>query len=450
MINVSMWLKSFTSFLLFSVATSAIASEECECAAPKKTDHVFSHNHFVMMDYSLDSFREITKEKIDNRKPQFLFGTNIVYYTKQFSLFSDVLVGNSSSNVRPILDGTEQEQEVKQLGASIPFYIGESKNRFYFGKLALPTGFYDKQRLIPTVDNGTTLTDSFISNYYTQYIPPTSNGIMLDVQYSDFIFTYGKFIPEELTTNYSVNVGGLEPFIKFIPEGTTFPFFAGAADITINRNGTNKFPDKLVLPIATQRYIDYFSLVYDNSENFIAKVEYLWNKPTIYTQFSPVDTNDIIQSYNKETMKEDQRYYRFGMERRFFDTFYFRIENYLETASLYDGYIFRQRADAVGISKSYDRYTLHASVVKWYESVIGDDREYSVGASYLIANRLTARLNYRRMVGTTAEASFRAGATDPKFKLFYDTLEKMNPNMNGPNIKQFDLSGLELRLRYDF
>lgn len=451
MINVSTWLKSFTSILLVSLCGNAVASgEECDCSKPKKTDHVFSHSHFIMMDYSLDSFKEITKDHIDSRKPQVLFGTNLVYYTKRFSVFSDVLVGESSADVRPILDGNEQKQEVKQLGASIPFYIGETKNRFYFGKLALPTGFYDKQRLIPTVDNSLTLTDSFISNYYTQYIPPTSNGIMLDFQYRDFIFTYGKFVPEELTTNYSVNVGGLAPFIQYIPEGTTFPFFAGAADITINRNGTNPFPDKLVLPIATQRYIDYFSLMYDNSDDLIVKLEYLLNKPTVYTQFSAVDSNDIIQSINKETLKEDQNYYRFGVEKRIFDTYYIRLENYLETASLYDGYVFRQRADAVGLSKSFDRYTLHSSFVKWYDSVIGSDTEYSAGVSYLLADRLTTRLMYRRMFGSTAEASFRAGATDPNYKLFYDALEKLNPNLNGPNIKYFDIRGLEIRVRYEF
>lgn len=446
-----MSLKSFISIasavgLVVSTPAHSSVREECECKKIKRTDHVFSHNHFIMMDYSLDSFDYIGED----RYPQTMMGSSLLYSTKHFAIFSDILIGKSSATPRKILDGKNETQGIKQLGVSFPFMAYETNNRLYAGKLVVPVGFYEKQKMIPTVNNGFSLTDSFFSNWYAQYAAPESPGIMLESQYENFMLTMGYFKPEELNSEFELNVGGLAPVIPLIPPGTTFPFFSGAADIVVDNRGTNPFPQKLYLPISTQRHLYYASLMYDNTKDFIGKVEWLRNNPDTYTKFEPANPNDIIRTYNKETLDEIQDYYRIGVEKRLWETNYVKLEAYLEEAELYDGYKFKHRADAIGYSRAYNSYTIHTSYVYWHESIIGQSRELSAGVSTTIGNDTTIRMMYRRMEGAIVEPSFRAGTNDPQFKAFYEALEVLNPGFAGLKINSFELDGLELRLRYNF
>lgn len=428
------------------MASSGFASEEpaCDCKKVKRTDHVFSHNHFIMMDYSLDSFPDIGQD----REPQTLFGSNLVYYTKSFSLFADILVGSSSAEARPILDGEEQEKEIKQLGLTIPFQIGSTKERIYVGKLALPTGLYEKQRLIPTVENGRTLTDSFTANYYTQYIPPVSEGVMFEIQKDNWLFNAGYFYPEELSLDYKVKVGGLEPFIGFLPPNYKFDFFAGAGEILVDNQATGDFPQEISLPVGVQRKISYFSLSYDNNADSLVKVEYLRNLQPVYTKFDSQDVNAPIRMYNKQELEDDQRYYRIGFERRLFDVYYVSVERYFETATLYDGYDFTQHAGAYGISKAYEDYTIHFSYIRWEPSEIGSSEEFNIGATYFLASSLQMRVMFRTMEGSVGQATVRSGvqAGNP----VVDALAALNPDLFSENIIPYKESGFELRLKYNF
>lgn len=444
-----MWLKSSTKIILLSgafLASSGFASEEpaCNCKKIKKTDHVFSHNHFIMMDYSLDSFPDIGQD----REPQTMFGSNLVYYTKSFSLFADILVGSSSAEARPILDGEEQDKEIKQLGLTIPFQIGSTKERIYLGKLALPTGLYEKQRLIPTVENGRTLTDSFTANYYTQYIPPVSEGVMFEIQKDNWLFNAGYFYPEELTLDYEINVGGLEPFIGFLPPNYKFDFFSGAGEILVDNQATGEFPDKISLPVGTQRKISYLSISYDNNTDSLIKLEYLRNVQLVYTEFDKQKETDPIRMYNKKVLEDPQNYYRIGFEKRVSQDYYITLERYLEKAKLYDGYNFIQRAGAYGISKAYDDHTLHFSYIRWEPSDIGSSEEFNVGVTYTIGYNLQSMVMLRKMQGSISQATIRSGVApgDPVI----DALAILNPDLFADNIIPFKESGFEFRLKYNF
>jgi hypothetical protein len=445
-----MSLKSFISLasvigLLFSTgAHSSVENEECECKKIKREDHVFSHNHFIMMDYSLDSFDKMGQE----RKPQTLFGSNLVYFTKRFSLFADVLVGDSSASVRPIVEGKEQENEIKQLGLTIPFQIGETRERIYVGKLALPVGLYDKQKLIPTIENGRTLSDSFASYYYNQYIPPVSEGIMFEFQTGKFIYTAGYFYPEELTLNTSVNIASLEPYINFLPPNYKFDFFSGGGEIVVDKNATGDFPQQINLPIGLRRKISYFSVQYDTGNDRLIKVEYLRNVQPIYTDFPKQDPNSPIRMYNTKTQFDDQRYYRIGLEERFLENYYVSIERYIESAELYDGYDFVQRAEAYGLSRSYDDHTLHFSYVNWHESEIGYSKEINAGFTYNFTGNLSARFMLRKMEGEVGLAGFRSGfdMTNPVVQ----ALAATNPYLFKVNTIPYKDSGFEVRAKYSF
>jgi hypothetical protein len=445
-----MSLKSFISLasvigLLFSTgAHSSVENEECGCKKIKREDHVFSHNHFIMLDYSLDSFDYIGEE----RTPQTLFGSNLVYFTKEFSLFADILVGESSASVRPILEGKEQENEIKQLGLTIPFQIGETRERIYVGKLSLPVGLYDKQKLIPTIENGRTLTDSFASYYYNQYIPPVSEGIMIEFQTGNFIYTAGYFYPEELSLEYPLKIGGLEPYIDFLPPNYKFDFFSGGGEIVVDKNATGEFPQQITLPIALQRKLSYFSVQYDTGNDRLIKAEYLRNLQPIYTTFPEQDPNSPVRMYNTKELGDDQRYYRIGLEERFFDTYYVSIERYLESASLYDGYIFTQRAGSYGISKSYDNYTLHFSYIKWDESEIGSAEEFNAGFTYSFNENFHTRFMVRKMEGEIGLATFRSGLDQNNPVV--QALGAMNPSLFDDNIIPYKESGFEFRAKYTF
>ena len=444
-----MSLKSFISIasavgLVVSTPAHSSVDEECQCKKIERSDHVFSHNHFVMMDYSLDSFDYVGEQ----RYPQYVFGSNLVYFTKHFSLFADILVGESSASVREILEGEEQEKEIKQLGITIPFKIGKTDERIYIGKLALPTGLYEKQRLIPTIENGRTLTDSFNSNYYAQYIPPASEGIMFELQSGKFLYTAGYFYPEELSLEQTLNISGLEPYIDYLPPNYELDFFYGAGQIVVDNQATGAFPQQLTIPLALQRKLSHFSVQYDSGNDRLVKVEYIRNLQPFYTEFPEQDPNSPVRMYNKKEIFDDQRYYRIGLEERLFQDYYVSIERYLASADLSDGSHFIQRAGAYGINKSYENHTLHFSFIKWDESDLGYSEEINVGLSYSFSANLSTRFMARKMAGDIEIAALRSGldSTNP----IVQALGQTNPDIFKKTIISYKESGLEFRAKYTF
>lgn len=357
-----MWLKSSTSTLASLFFCSLVLAEE------RKTDHKISNKFFVLADYSLDSFDRMG----DKRSPEYSLGYNFVFSDKRYSLFSDVVVGESSATEREFLRKDTKIKEIKQFGVNVPFSAFGQENRFYFGRIASPAGFYEKQRIVPTVINPRSLNDSFFSYYYGQLMPSSFYGGLMESRKGPFVLYFGKFYPEDMESKDGI--------------------------------------------IQLKTEVTYSSFIYEASKDFIAKIEYV----PCYAE-----TSINIPGYSV-TKKETRDYFRFGMEKRFLETYHIYAEQmrikYDNENSLVNV------GESIGISKQFSDYVVHYSYV-WGESDLGIDQEYSLGVSVMI-NDISSSVSYRRMFGEMYQGSVQ--------------------DLAGKDSQKFDMEGIEFRVRYDF
>lgn len=98
-----------------------------------------------------------------------------------------------------IAEQTEDElrSRVNSFSATFLFpYYNNIDSRLTLGKVILPIGIHERQRLVPTSIGPRLSNDSFIFNQYSDFIPPASLGGIFELEKSGWSLDLGYYSPE--------------------------------------------------------------------------------------------------------------------------------------------------------------------------------------------------------------------------------------------------------------
>lgn len=132
-------------------------------------------------------------------EPETLVGMRSNWSNKWFNINGELVASDK--------DG-ELNASVSSFSSTIIFpYYKSLDTRFTIGKVILPIGIHERQRLVPTSIGPRLSNDSFLFKEYSRFIPPASLGAILELDFNNISFDFGYYTPKpfEISTD-SINI----------------------------------------------------------------------------------------------------------------------------------------------------------------------------------------------------------------------------------------------------
>lgn len=402
--------------------------------------------------------------------------------TRWVNLNGELVAGDTQSK-------QAKEEDIRASSFSATFLAPYNEfvdARFTVGKVILPIGIHEQQRLLPTAVGPRLMNDSFILNQYSSYIPPASKGALAELNFQNWSFDVGYYAPTPFTVESTgIEVGEVSSRLTIIETSTNettitertetvsepetpnevadspsiFPplddKFNEGRD-TVNEQATQEETTttetvvesistevvniETINPIVSSAELDtskiFFQVSYDNGRDMVLDYEFLQSEVDIQSKFR-----------REPAHYSDYRHF-IGYERNFgmatvssqASKSYYTVED-----RIYD-----QTDYANGLSLDFNDYVIHASFMR-SNGDLHDIREYTVAYSKIVNNNLTMRVAYRDIEGTYTPPEVLYATSI----VVFDQCEDCNELVAGysgekEDRKSISKSGLEFRIEYRF
>lgn len=316
----------------------------------------------------------------DLDKQGYFYGMTVGQYYKYIS-FNTILYGEQDQGSAKAI-----AEELEVASTSVTFHtpqVGSFVGRFTIGRVVLPIGMYESQRVYPNAFSNRSISDSFIVNAYSSYYSSAALGELLEIDLGNFTFQVGRYQPEvdKYDVAYDPRSGvaieqALENFdIDLITDLT------GTISDLLEVGGIFDTSKPVFIETDLEKETFFYAVTYDDRQDMIVDLEYIQTENNL-----KLLTGDAV--FNETLVK-------LGVERTYFKRLITFTE--LNYAKIAESGLERYYG-ALGASYDLNQYVLHTSAI-YYSGEGLNSSEFNIGASFFPANRTNVRVMYR-MVDT--------------------------------------------------
>lgn len=292
------------------------------------------------------------------------YGFTASKYYKYVS-FNTIISGSTNSEYSKTDDNI-----IKSLTATFHASLSDVDMHYTVGKLVIPLGLYESQRVYPNAFANRTMNDSFMSRLYKDYLKTSSTGHMLEMERGNFSLQLGQYVPFDETMNMRVGSTPPKTHLKNILAGDL-----------LSPNIVSRVEDETTITGDVDREILFTSVIYDNRSTLILDFEYVTIENSLHVY-------DAIQQY-KDTVVQ------LGIELNLIDNMTNTIE-LQRLSSTSTGAA--QNAIAFGASYDLRSVVLHAGTII-RDGPLASVSESSAGFSFIPFNNTHFRVMYRTVKG---------------------------------------------------